>query len=315
MFLESGKTAYIFPGQGSQAVGMGVDLADAYPIARQIFDRADSILDFSISRLMREGPEEELNDTINTQPAMMAASVASLAVFSELYPDFEPAFVAGHSMGELSALVAARAMTYPHALRLVRRRGELMKLAGENSPGGMAAVFGLDIPILERICLEASQSEEVVQIANDNCPGQVVISGNSSALERALQLAQKAGARRVKPLLVSIAAHSQLMEHIQTSFAAAVDEAHIVDPWMPLVGNVSVKPLTAASEIRIELKAQLTSPVRWSESVKEMIAKGVTTFVEFGNGTVLTGLVRRIDPQVECLNLGTPADFEKLLNT
>ena len=313
MFLDPGKTAFLFPGQGSQSIGMGADLVESFPLARQVFEQADAILDFPLSRLAWEGPEDELNDTINTQPALLVQSVAVLSAFRESNPGFRPAFVAGHSMGEISALVAAQALTFEQALRLARRRGELMKQAGKNSPGGMAAVLGMDLPTLERICSEASQGDQIVQIANDNCPGQVVISGASPALERALEIAREAGARRIRPLAVSIAAHSPLMEHVQIAFNAAVESTPLADPLIPLIGNVTALPLFSAAEIRADLQAQLTSPVRWTESVREMIARGVSTFIELGSGSVLTGLVRRIDPQVVSFALGSTADFEKIL--
>jgi [acyl-carrier-protein] S-malonyltransferase len=313
MFLDPGKTAFLFPGQGSQSIGMGADLVESFPLARQVFEQADAILDFPLSFLAWEGPEDELNDTINTQPALLVQSVAVLSAFRESNPGFRPAFVAGHSMGEISALVAAQALTFEQALRLARRRGELMKQAGKNSPGGMAAVLGMDLPTLERICSEASQGDQIVQIANDNCPGQVVISGASPALERALEIAREAGARRIRPLAVSIAAHSPLMEHVQIAFNTAVESTPLADPLIPLIGNVTALPLFSAAEIRADLQAQLTSPVRWTESVREMIARGVSTFIELGSGSVLTGLVRRIDPQVVSFALGSTADFEKIL--
>ena len=306
------QTAFVFPGQGSQAVGMGRELAEAYPAARQIFAQSDEILGFPLSRLAWEGPEAELNDTVNTQPALLVHSVAALVVYRERFPNFRPAFVAGHSMGELSALVACEALPFESALRLARRRGELMKQAGEVSPGGMAAVMGADIPTLERICAEASTPGEIVQVANDNCPGQVVISGAKPALERAIQLAQQAGIRRVRPLAVSIAAHSPLMTHAQADFNQAVLQAGITDPHIPLVGNVTALPLSTATEIRADLQAQLTSRVRWTESIQEMARRGVSTFIEFGSGAVLTGLIKRIDEQVLGVPIGGPADFDKL---
>lgn len=291
---------------------MGRELADAFPIARQTFAEADEWLGFSLSRLAWEGPEDELNDTINTQPALLVHSVAVLRVLAERLPEFKPRFVAGHSMGQLSALVGAGALPYREALLLVRRRGELMKEAGELSPGGMAAVLGLDIPTLDEICAQASQPDEVVQVANDNCPGQVVISGASPALERAMELARAAGARKVVPLAVSIAAHSPLMAHAQAGFNAAVETAPIGDPQIPLVGNVTATPLTRADEIRSDLQAQLTSRVRWTESIRLMIEAGVDTFIEIGSGSVLTGLLKRIDRQVSGLAVGSPEDLEKL---
>jgi [acyl-carrier-protein] S-malonyltransferase len=237
--------------------------------------------------------------------------VAVLRVLQDLNPDYQPLCVAGHSMGELSALVAAGALPFPDALRLVRIRGELMKSAGVVSPGGMAAILGLDIPAVERLCAEASTPEEVVQVANDNCPGQVVISGARPALERALQLARQAGARHAKPLAVSIAAHSPLMTHAQADFNRAVDAAPVAEPGMPLIGNVSATPLASAAQIRADLQAQLTSRVRWTESMQTMIAQGASTFLELGSGTVLTGLLKRINREVAGIALGAPSDFEK----
>lgn len=318
MINLASKTAFLFPGQGSQFIGMGHDLAAAYPAARQIFEEADQILGFHLSRLAWEGPEVELNDTINTQPAILVHSTAVLTVFQQFFPGFQAAFTAGHSMGELSALVAAGALPFPDALCLVRRRGELMKQAGLVSPGGMAAIMGLDIPVLDQLCSQASRLDqeppEVVQVANDNCPGQVVISGSSQALERALQLAQQAGARRVIPLAVSIAAHSPLMSMAQASFNQAVADAPITRAVVPLVGNVTASPLVQAGQVRADLQAQLTHRVRWTETIQYMISQRISTFIEMGNGTVLTGLLKRINRDATGINLGTPDDIAKLAN-
>jgi [acyl-carrier-protein] S-malonyltransferase len=302
---EDNYLSFIFPGQGSQTLGMGKDLASTFPIAKDTFDEADQILGFSLSRIAWEGPEEHLNDTINTQPALLVHSIAVLRVLQEIQPGFQPVYVAGHSMGQLSALVGAGAL-----LSFVRM--QLMKRAGENSPGGMAAILGLDIPVIEKICFEASTPNEIVQVANDNCPGQVVISGANKALERAMQQAQIAGARRVVRLAVSIAAHSPLMKHAQADFNEAVDVAPLSDPRVPLIGNVSAQPLTTVQQIRTDLQAQLNSRVRWTESIEFMANQGVEFFLELGNESVLTGLLKRINRQVFGVAIGKPQDFEHL---
>lgn len=306
------NTAFVFPGQGSQALGMGRDLAAAYPAAAQVFAEADQILGISITRIAWEGPEDILNDTYNTQPALLTHSVAALRVLQELQPGFQPAFVAGHSMGELSALVACGALSFADALRLARERGRLMKEAGDVNPGGMAAILGLDIPTLEQICGQASSSDEIVQVANDNCPGQVVISGASAALDRAVAAAQKAGARRAMRLAVSIAAHSPLMKHAQQAFNQAVNSAPFKQPTLPLVGNVTASPLSSIQAIQEDLQGQLNSRVRWTESIQWIAAQGVNTFVELGTGSVLTGLIKRIARDAAGLSAGNPSDFEKI---
>jgi [acyl-carrier-protein] S-malonyltransferase len=215
-------------------------------------------------------------------------------------------------MGELSALVAAEVLGFQDALKLARRRGELMKHADVIAPGGMAAILGLTIPTLDEICAKASTEEEIAQVANDNCPGQVVISGNKQALERAMAGASEAGAKRVVPLPISIAAHSPLMAHAQDDFNKAVDAAPIQDPAVPLIGNVTAAPLTNADEIRADLQAQLRSRVRWTETIQFLRLRGIETFIEIGNGDVLCGLGKRIDRKSKRLALGKPEDFEKL---
>jgi len=323
------KVAFVFPGQGSQYVGMGRDLYEIYPEARALFDEADGILGFSISRLCFEGPKEELDDTINTQPAILAMSVACFKVLDtrckeqgkgreNLEPgtlNLEPAFVAGHSMGEYTALVAAGALDFADGLKLVRERGRVMKEAGEQNPGSMAAIIGLDAGTLEDICQEARIQfpASSVQIANYNSPGQIVISGHKEALERALELARERGARRVIPLAVSIASHSPLMQPAAESFASIVAQVDFHQPLVPVVANVTAAPITTVAEIKEELVKQLTSTVQWVESVQYMIAQGVTTFMEIGPKDVLTGLIRRIDKSVRTVNVGDVAGVEALM--
>jgi [acyl-carrier-protein] S-malonyltransferase len=310
--MDSKITAFIFPGQGSQAIGMGRDLAASFPVAKQTFEEADSILGFSLSKLMWDGPAEELNDTINTQPALYVHSLAAWRVLSLRLPDLEPAALAGHSLGELSALAASRALTFADGLRLVRTRGELMKRAGTLAPGGMAAILNLDIPALDKVCAEASREGETVQVANDNCPGQVVISGAKPAVERAMELAKAAGAKRALPLAVSIAAHSTLMATIQEEWNAAVRSVAMGDASAPVWGNVAARALTSAADLRADIMSQMQSRVRWTESVRDMVGNGLTRFVEVGSGTVLGGLVKRIDSSVTSQALGNPADFDSL---
>ncbi len=312
MNLNPKTTAFVFPGQGSQAVGMGRDLAAVYSVAQKTFEEADSVLGFSLSKMMWEGPTEELNDTVNTQPALYVHSVAAYRVFCELFPEFKPISVAGHSLGELSALTAAGALAFEDGIKLVRLRGELMKRAGEMSPGGMAAVLNLDIPALDKVCAEASTEGEIVQVANDNCPGQVVISGAKAAVERAIAGAKAAGAKRAIPLAVSIAAHSPLMAPIQAEFEEAVKATPFHRARTPVIGNVKAEPMTTADQFRTDVVAQLTSRVRWTESVQFLIGQGIQTFVEMGSGVVLLGLIRRIDESVTGLPFGNPADVEAL---
>lgn len=312
MIINFSTTAFIFPGQGSQVVGMGCDLAAVFPVAKQTFDEADSLLGFSLSKLMWDGPADELNDTVNTQPALYIHSLATWRVLSLRMPDLRPAALAGHSLGELSALAASGALTFADGLNLVRTRGQLMKRAGELAPGGMAAILNLDIPALEKVCAEASREGESVQVANDNCPGQVVISGSKPAVERAMELAKAAGAKRALPLAVSIAAHSTLMDSIQAEWNATVGAVTMLDASVPIFGNVAARALTSADDLRADIRAQMQSRVRWTESVQGMIRSGIQHFVEVGSGSVLGGLVKRIDSSVTSQALGNPSEFEAL---
>ncbi len=312
MKLNLQNTAFIFPGQGSQTVGMGKDLVAQHPAAKQTFEEADSILGFSLSKLMMDGPADELNDTINTQPALFVHSIASYRVFSHLYPNLNPAALAGHSLGELSALAIAGSFSFENGLCLVRKRAELMKRAGGLASGGMAAILNLDIPTLDKVCAEASTPEELVQVANDNCPGQVVISGSKPAVERAMAGAKSAGAKRALPLAVSVAAHSSLMAPIQQEWNEAVAATEFSSLQIPVIGNVYAQPLADENAARADILAQMQSRVRWTESVQYLVSTGINTFVEVGNGAVLGGLVKRIADGVTILPLGNPQDFAAL---
>jgi [acyl-carrier-protein] S-malonyltransferase len=289
------SVAFLFPGQGSQHVGMGQELYRTEPASRAVFDQADEQLGFSLSDLCFGGPEESLKDTVNQQPALLVTSIAAWQ--ATLKRDLSgPDYVAGHSLGEFSALVAAGSLDFSNGLSLVQRRGELMRNAGEKEPGGMAAIIALDIDQVEGICAQSEQATgRPVQVANDNCPGQVVISGDVQALAEAIKLAEAAGARKVVQLPITIAAHSALMRSAAVEFAEAVDQTPVAAPEVPVIGNVSGKPLTTAQDIRAELKAQLTAPVRWADSINFLLGKGANTFVEVGPGSVLLGLVKRID--------------------
>ena len=303
--------ALLFPGQGSQEVGMGHSLAESYPAARETFAEADAVLGFSLSRLCFEGPKETLDDTVNTQPAIFATSMAALRVLDAADKLPSPAAVAGHSMGELTALTAAGALDFADGLRLVRERGRLMKLAGERSPGGMAAVLKMDDAEVEKACREASDEiGRPVQIANYNSPGQIVISGDQKALARAIELLQARGGKRIIPLAVSIAAHSPLMATVVQEYRAAVKATPLRSPTVPVIANISARLLADVDEIRDELAGQLTWPVRWTASIQAMVAQGVTRLVEIGPKDVLTGLAKRIDPNVQAINVGDAAGVQ-----
>lgn len=290
--------AYLFPGQGSQLLGMGHDFAQTYPAARAVFQRADEASGMFLSRMMFEGPAAELDATANTQPALYVCSAAMLAALRAERPDLQPAYLAGHSLGELTALFAAGAMSFEDGLELVRERGRLMAQAGESHPGAMAALLGIDIGDVRQICQQASDAAgQPVVVANDNCPGQAVISGATPAVEQAMALALDRGAKKAVRLAVSVAAHSPLMQPAADVFAGLVARPFTV-PATPVIGNVSAAPLDTQESIQSELAAQLTSPVRWTESVRVMIAGGADYFVEIGSGDVLTGLMKRIDRKV-----------------
>jgi [acyl-carrier-protein] S-malonyltransferase len=308
-------TAFIFPGQASQEVGMGKDFADKYVVARETFEQADDILGFSLSQMCWDGPEDELNQTINTQPAIYVTSIAILRSLRQESPSAKPAWMAGHSLGELTALTASGAMSFEEGLKLVRTRGRLMQQAGEDSPGAMAALLALDTDKVHELCARVSEeTDKVVVLANDNCPGQVVVSGEIEAIDRLIKIAPEAGARRAVKLAVSIAAHSPLMASASDSFREALDTTNLSEPQIFVYGNVNATSLQTVSEIRDELNQQLTHPVRWTESMQEIIMAGAETFVEIGSKDVLSGLMKRIDRKKKRISLNSADALEAFLN-
>lgn len=335
----SQSIAFVFPGQGSQAVGMGADVYAASPAARSVFDTADTALGFALTRLCFEGPEELLRETINAQPAIVAVSLALLAALREAMgasapnvaaaPLFagppQPAYVAGHSVGEYAAAAAAGALDLAGTLRLVRERGRLMHEEGTRCAGGMAAIIGLDDAALGTICDEATTRARGelgaaaeapathpgagrVIVANYNSPGQTVLSGERRALDLAMDLARERGARRVMPLSVSGAFHSPVMAPAAGGLAAAIAEAPIQAPEIPIIANITAEPLTTATALRDELARQIAAPVQWTRTVEHLTSQGVTTFVEIGPGQVLSGLIKRIAKGATLLSVGSAGD-------
>ena len=304
------RSAWLFPGQGSQKVGMGRDLYEAYPAARAVFDRADSALDRPLSRIIFEGPEDELRQTFNAQPAILVMSLATLAAGREIDPRLQetPAFVAGHSLGEYSALVAAGALKLDDGIRLVQERGRLMQQEGESTPGTLAAVLGLEEEEVEGICRETG-----AEICNINAESQIVIGGTRPAVARAMDLAKARGARRTIPLRVSGAFHSSLMAPVAAAMIPSFDKVDLREPEVPLVANVTAEAIRTVAAIREELERQVCTAVRWQHSVEFMVSRGVREFLEIGPGTVLTGLVKSIaaDVRPTVVNFSNARSFEK----
>lgn len=287
--------AFVFPGQGAQFVGMGKDLYDINPVAKKLFDKADEILGFSITNVMFNGTDDELKQTKVTQPAVFLHSVATALCLGD---EFKPSMVAGHSLGEFSALVAAGALSFEDGLRLVSTRAMAMQKACEAAPGTMAAVIGLADDVIENICAEISNGDEVVVAANYNCPGQLVISGTVEAVNAACAKLKEAGAKRALPLKVGGAFHSPLMAPAKDELQKAIEATEFKTPCCPVYQNVDGKPYTDPAKIKANLIAQLTSSVRWTESVKNMIADGADDFTECGPGKALQGMIGRIDKSV-----------------
>ncbi|MEM1315728.1 MAG: ACP S-malonyltransferase [Pseudomonadota bacterium] len=304
--------AFVFPGQGAQAVGMGMDLAAAYPEARAVFDEVDEALGEKLSTLIAEGPIETLTLTANAQPALMATSLAALrALEAEGFGIDDAAFVAGHSLGEYSALCAAGAFPVAQAARLLRLRGEAMQSATPPGVGAMAAILGLGLDAVREVAREAAEGQ-VCEAANDNDPGQVVISGHAEAVERAAEIAKAKGAKRAVMLPVSAPFHCALMQPAADAMAAALRDAHIDAPVAPLVANVKAEATQDPEEIRRLLVEQVTGAVRWRESVEWMAAQGVTEIIEIGAGKTLAGLARRIDRSLSARAVNNPDDVTSM---
>jgi [acyl-carrier-protein] S-malonyltransferase len=305
-----GKIAFVFPGQGAQAVGMGKDAYDASPAARAVFERADAALGFALSRIIFEGPEDKLRQTENTQPALLTVSAALLELIAgRVRPDY----VAGHSLGEYSALVAAGVLSFEDAVRAVRLRGEFMEAAVPGGQGAMAAVLGAERGALQALCEAVSAETGLVVLANVNCPGQIVVSGTAEGVRAVVERGKEAGAKRVIPLEVSGPFHSPLMQPAADRLERVLAELTMRDAKVPVIANVTAEPVTSAEEIRGLLKRQVTAPVLWEDTVTRLVGLGVDTFVEIGSGSVLTGLIRKTDKSVTVHTVNSLAALDAAL--
>jgi [acyl-carrier-protein] S-malonyltransferase len=305
------KIAFIFPGQGSQAVGMGKELAEKYPIARQTFEEADEALGYKLSEVCFNGPEDQLRLTEVTQPAILSVSIAALRVIEGRVP--RPSFVAGHSLGEYSAHVGSGTMTFADAVRTVRNRGKYMQDAVPVGVGTMAAILGMELEKVVTVCQDAAQGE-VCSPANINSPEQIVISGNTAAVERGTKLADERGAKRAKILPVSAPFHCSLMKPAQDRLEGDLDTLKMQKPVYPVVCNVEASLVSDELRARETLVAQVTGAVKWEQSMRLLIENGVQTFLEIGPGKVLCGLMRQIDRSATCLNVGDEASLSKMLS-
>lgn len=298
-----GKIAFVFPGQGAQAVGMGKDVYEAHEGARRVYDNADRALGFALTELVFSGPEEKLKQTANTQPALVATSLALYEAFKE--KGVKPDYVAGHSLGEYSALAVAGVLGYEEAIRTVRARGELMEQAVPGGKGAMAAVLGAERGTLAELCARVSAAEGVVELANVNCPGQIVVSGTREGVAAVVEKGKEAGAKRVIPLEVSGPFHSSLMKPAAEKLGAVLEQVAMSPAAVPVIANVTAQPVSDPDEIRKLLVEQVYSPVLWEDTVSFLIGQGVDTFVEIGSGSVLAGLIKKVDKTVKVLSVNS----------